>query len=201
MIVPTINTVPTGVGRLMSPALPAVDAVRAVRPVAPEAERGLDKTGRRDQLRAGLRARVALGLDVVLGPVDPETERDADTDDNDDTRQPLEQFVDALEAALQAVAEADHEAAPHDAGTDRLTLLVRLAYGADHGGLAQLIKRLRSNDIVQEMPALRPLLGTLADRFETLAARRRMAAGDERTLTHLLETVAEQRGDLISAEA
>jgi hypothetical protein len=195
MIVPTINTVPTGFGRLMSPALPAVDAVRAVRPVAPGVERGLDKTGRRDQLRAGLRAKIALGLEAVLGVADPEVDRDTEADD---ARQPLEQFVDSLEAALQAVAEAD---AQPDAGTDRLTLLVRLAYGADHGGLAHLIGRLGSPDIAHEMPALRPVLGTLAERFEQLAARRRRDTGGQPTLARLLTTVAEQRGDLISAEA
>lgn len=195
MIVPTINTVPTGIGRLMSPALPAVDAVRAVRPVAPGVERGLDKTGRRDPLRASWRARVALGLDAVLGPADPEVDRDADTED---TRQPLEQFIDTLESALQVVADAD---APPDVGADRLTLLVRLAYGADHGGLASMIERLRSDDIAHEMPALRPLLDTLSERFEQLAARRRPGTGGEPTLDRLLATVAEQRGDLISAEA
>jgi hypothetical protein len=195
MIVPTINTVPTGVGRLMSPALPAVDAVRAVRPVAPGVDRGLDKTGRRDQLRASLRARVALGLDAVLGPADPETDRGAEAGDN---RQPLDQFVDTLEAALQAIADTD---APPEAGTDRLTLLVRLAYGADHGSLAQLIERLQSDDIAQAMPAVRPLLGALGEHFEQLAARRRQGAGIEPTLARLLKTVAEERGDLISAEA
>jgi hypothetical protein len=195
MIVPTINTVPTGVGRLMSPALPAVDAVRAVRPVAPDAERGLDKTGRRDQLRAGLRARVALGLEAVLGLAGPGAERDGEAGDS---RQPLEQFVDALEAALHAVADAD---TPPEAGADRLTLLVRLAYGTDHRGLTHLIERLGSADIEHELPALRPVLSALADRFEQLATQRHRGADRQPTLAQLLTKVAEQRGDLISAEA
>jgi len=193
MIVPTLNTVPTGIGRLMSPALPAVDAVRAVRPVAPEVERGLDKTGRRDRARAGLRARIALGLDAVLGLAELEAGIDGPADA---TRQGLDGFVDTLEAALLTVADA--EACTE---ADRLTLLVRLAYGQHDDGLARLLERLGSAGIERVIPALGPVLGELALRFEQLAAAVPAAGDTPPTLARLLTTVAKQRGELVSAEA
>lgn len=195
MIVPTLNTVPSGIGRLMSPALPAVDAVPAVRPVAPEVERALDKTGRRDRARAGLRARIALGLDAVLGLAEPEAGIEGRADA---TRQGLDGFVDTLEAALLAVADADVDAGT---GADRLTLLVRLAYGQHDDGLARLLERLGSAGIAHAIPALGPVLGELAARFEQLAAAAPAAGDTPPTLARLLATVAEQRGDLVSAEA
>ncbi len=193
MIVPTLHTVPTGIGRLMSPALPAVDAVRAVRPVAPELERGLDKAGGRARARAGLRARVALGLDAVLGPAEPEADIEGRADA---TRRGLDGFVDTLETALLAVAEAE---ASTDA--DRLTLLVRVAYGHHDNGLARLLERLRSAGIERMIPTLGPVLGELEARFQQLAAAVPAADDKPPTLARLLTSMAEQRGDLVSADA
>lgn len=199
MIVPTLNTVPTGIGRLMSPALPAVDAVRAVRPVAPGVERGLDKTGRRDRARTSLRARMASGLDALLGPAQPEDGiEDRAGSPGDDTRPGLDGFVDTLETALLALADADATAGTE---ADRLTLLVRLAYGSQDDGFARLLERLGSAGIEREIPALGPVLAELAARFGQLAAAAPGTGGTPPTLARLLATVAAQRGDLVSAEA
>lgn len=200
MIVPTLNTVPTGIGRLMSPALPAVDAVRAVRPVGPGVERGLDKTGRRDRARTSLRARMASGLDALLGPAQPEDGIEGRAGSpGDDTRPGLGGFVDTLETALLALADADAEAAGTEA--DRQKLLLRLAYAKHDDGFAHLLERLGLDGIAREIPALGPVLAELAARFGQLAAAAPGAGGTPPTLARLLSTVAEQRGDLVSAEA
>jgi hypothetical protein len=193
MIVPAISTTPTGIGRLTSPGQPAVDAVRAVRPLAPGAERRLYRMDRRDRARAGLRARIALGLDAVFGSAEPQAGIDAG---GQDMRPAIDRFVDTLETALRILVDAEAHA-----DTDPPTLLVRLTYGHANDGFARLLERLGSADIEREVPALAPVRRELAARFGELIAAAPVAGRTPPTLTQLLATVAEQRGDLVSAEA